>query len=161
MERGSGPHESTPREPLPFHLFADSTGQENVRREILEAFSVKGLKLHAEILKIAEVYARLRAAARSELRDSDALVKVSRDPDLWELRWDFRKVGLFRLYFAESQGDPRFVGLRFHEKEILASGKATFHAQNDQIDTASERHRRGVESRWGHTGKPCPHCVDP
>lgn len=59
-----------------------------------------GLGHSATIERLAAIKQRLGAAARGELTFDEDLKPVARDPELWEIRWEFEGVQ-WRLYHGE------------------------------------------------------------
>lgn len=91
------------------------------------------------------------------LSDGKVLEPVRLDPQLWEMKWKFKK-RLFRLYHAEPTGQPQFVALRFHQKDTSSGDDATIQRLQDlEIELASERYDNGQSASWGHR-KGCSHC---
>lgn len=111
--------------------------------------------------RIGEVLGRMRSAAKGNVPDNPRIVEpVRRNPDLWELKWDFAKLGKFRMYHAEPGSNPDMVALRFHLKDTSSKDDDVVERlQNAEMDTAGERFTSGVKSRWGHVQRGCTHCV--
>lgn len=142
-----------------FHLF--SHGGVRLRAEIVDAVYAAGKPPVATAMMLGEVWARVRAAARGRLVDSDRLSPIRSRPDLWELRWSFRRVGEFRMYHAEPGARPALVGLVFHRKDVDGLDDDQVRAaQQSWMDRAAERHRHGADERWGHVPRRCPECLD-
>ena len=98
---------------------------------------------------MAAIKQRLRAATRGELTFDEELKPVARDPDLWEIGWDFDDDGQWRMYHGEPAMAPGWlIGLRFHRKLVGSAGAARA-AQNGEMDVASRRFAEGRSWRWG------------
>jgi hypothetical protein len=117
-----------------------------VTSEYLACFD--GLGHSATIERLAAIKQRLGAAARGELTFDEDLKPVARDPELWEIRWEFEGVQ-WRLYHGEPALAPGWlIGLRFHRKSV-GTDIETRLAQNGEIDIASRRFTQGRLWHWG------------
>lgn len=101
-------------------------------------------------VRVAELKATLGRAARGELRE-ESWKAVSREPELWELRWQWGDGSQVRGYFHEPLLEPGSTILaKMHLKEIdLNDSKETRRRQNIQIDAAAVRIRGSKDQRWG------------
>ncbi|MEZ5087428.1 MAG: hypothetical protein R2722_14665 [Tessaracoccus sp.] len=140
----------TPRDWYPYR---DEDGTDIVTPELLSSIAPNGvaaLTSEERQMRYAELQALLRSAANGSLRD-DNWKPVSRDPLLWELRWHWQDGSQHRGYFHEPSLEPDSTILaKVHKKQIIHSNKReTQDRQNDAIDEAGIRIRRGKDHRWG------------
>lgn len=136
----------------------------DVNREIVDAaWAQDKATAYTAASFIGDVMARLRAAARGELRDADNLEPVRLDPVLWEIKWRESSTRGHRMYHAEpgaTGAGPAIVALRFHRKDTSSGDQATIDAmQEAEMEVASRRYVDGMKMKWGHR-KPCTKCLD-
>lgn len=141
------------------HLFCDE--RVKVRAEIADAVDAVARSAMDAAMIQSEIWARVRAAGRGQLRDSEDLVPVRTQPELWELRWKPHGVDL-RMYHAEPGGDPAMVGLLFHRKTVDGlNGLQIEAAQDAKMDEAATRLTSGRHALWGHSRRGCQECIVP
>lgn len=143
-----------------FHHFETADGSANVRREIVDTLWDRAKTMVQAAGLVGDVEGRMRAAARGQLADNrDEFEPVKTQPELWELKWKFRRVGEFRLYHAEPAANPDMVALRFHEKQTEGLTADEIEAEQDrEMEVAADRFRTGESRRWGHRPG-CQHCL--
>ncbi len=96
-------------------------------------------------MRQSEVRQRLKRAANGLLApESDDVVPIHMDPDLWEIRWQWdggRQP--FRLYHAEPPSSPtQLVALHAHFKRVDGSPQEIKAAQDAAIREAIRRYWR-------------------
>ena len=137
-----------------WHPCESHHGDQAVLQELATAIKhppKSGTLTRAELeMRAAEVRALIREAERGDLAAS-SWKPVSRDPDLWELRWNWKPAGtLLRAYFHEPpQPSDRTVVAKVHVKSVKGSRRAINDAQDVQIDEATHRIAVGLADRWG------------
>lgn len=91
------------------------------------------------------------AAQRLVPRADDDLQPIVRDPDLWELRWNFGDNIPVRQYHGEPPELPEaLIKLHMHMKDTSTGDTQTINqAQNTQILYAKFRYMGGRHARWG------------
>jgi hypothetical protein len=92
-----------------------------------------------------------RAAQGLVPRTDDDLCPIARDPDLWELRWNFGDNIPVRQYHGEPAELPdSLVRLHMHMKDTSSDDAQVINeAQNIQISYAILRYMAGRQGRWG------------
>lgn len=101
----------------------------------------------------ADVIGQIRAlcdlAASGELAFGEALAPIHRDPDLYELRWNFDGT-LVRQYHAEPPEHLELlVKLHLHLKIVDGiTQELVSELQNEQISYALMRYRAGESQTW-------------
>lgn len=131
------------------------------RAEIGAEIARAGQPPLASAMMLGEIWARVRAAGRGELVDSDRLGPVRSRPELWELRWRLPGAGEYRMYHAEPGSRPAMVGLAFHRKETDGlDADEIKRRQQGWMDRAARRMTDGSDARWGHVGRRCDECID-
>jgi hypothetical protein len=151
--------------PRTLHRYVAPDKGDDVSHEVyLAAWAQKKATVYTAASFIGDVNARLRVAARGQLRDADNLEPVRLDPLLWEIKWRSGRTRHHRMYHAEpgSTGDePAIVALRFHLKDVSSANQDTIDALQDaEMEIASERYADGVKKKWGHK-RDCAGCLDP
>lgn len=147
--------------PRSFHFYSDA--ECHVRREVVDALHDTGKRLTPMAVAdlIGAVWGLMRAAQRGEICDAADLVPVRSAPTLWELRWDFRRAGEYRMYHAEPLTGPDLVALRFHRKDTTPGTQDAIDAQQDrEMAKAGKRYGDGKDRLWGHRRR-CRDCLDP
>jgi hypothetical protein len=146
--------------PRAFHHFSASEEARTVRNEIVDELWDRAPTSVAAAALVGDVLGRMKAAASGRLAENvDEFEPVRRQPELWELKWKFKRVGEFRLYHAEPGENPELVALRFHQKETEGLTPEDIQArQNDQMDLAADRYTSGETRRWGHR-RGCTDCL--
>lgn len=142
--------------PRAWHPFRSHSGEDLILKELSAAILATGpsgiAPTRSEIeVRLGEIKSLVRAAERGELLDQD-WCPVSRDPALWELRWQWSgQEMLMRSYFHEpTMPSHQTVVAKVHLKDIvLGDDEATRQLQNQQIDVASRRISFGRPHRWG------------
>lgn len=111
--------------------------------------------------RVAEFKYLVKAAQRGALRSGD-WDRVSRWPDLWELRWAWEDGTPIRGYFHEPAHPwlGETVLARVHVKRVGGAGglwsrRKRNQAQNAEMDIARARIVDGSASSWGLPGS-CP-----
>jgi hypothetical protein len=161
---GRDPYDSLCLQPVDsarsFHYYSPTGGTPTVRQEVVDALYDRARSVVDGAGMVGDVLGRMRAAARGGLaNDPDEFEPVRRQPELWEIKWKFRKVGEFRMYHAEPMSDPELVALRFHEKETEGLTPDEIEALQDaEMDLAGDRYEAGENRRWGHSSA-CGDCL--
>lgn len=98
---------------------------------------------------VGRILALCELAAAGELEAGDDLQPIYRDPEVYELRWNFDDT-LVRQYHAEPVRLPLVLAkLHLHLKHIATENDAlTTELQNQQIAFALLRHRAGETRDW-------------
>lgn len=131
----------------------DAGGKDLVTSEIVEVILGEGEERVTQTekeMRHAEVKRTLRQASDGQLSDG-SWKPVSRDPELWELRWRWDDWSQLRGYFHEPPLDPGSTILaKVHRKQIIPrDDPETKRLQNASIDEAGIRIRSGKAHRWG------------
>ncbi|CAN5239870.1 hypothetical protein BH11ACT3_BH11ACT3_05830 [soil metagenome] len=104
-----------------------------------------------QAMRRGEFAAVMQSAAMGNLfLNGKSLRPITRDPDIYELRWKFGS-RLYRMYHAEPSRFPEdLIALRFHEKLTAGLTDAEVHAaQQDEISLAIVRYHAGDPHDWG------------
>lgn len=152
--------------PYHWHHFSAPGATDDVWNEVVDAVStavsarvrdpIAAAKFANGLL--GDIQGVLNQAAKGRLRGAQKLFPIHQHPLVWELRWDFKKTGVFRLYHAEPTSHPQLlVSLWFHRKYTGGTYAEIQAAQDVEIGSAVERYGEGVKSAWGHTAR-CSHC---
>ena len=131
----------------------DPAGRDLVSSEIVDVILGDGVEPVTQTekeLRYAEVKRTLRQASDGQLSDG-SWKPVSRDPELWELRWQWDDGSQLRGYFHEPPLEPDSTILaKVHRKLIIPrDDPETKRLQNASIDEAGIRIRSGKPHRWG------------
>ena len=125
-------------------------GETRVERELVTAVAPHVARAALPDV-IAEIKAVLQRIATCQAVDPDDIKNITRDRDLFEIRFQLESFGLLvRIYTAEPEELPRHViALRVHQKVVGVSDTETADLQNSEIDVASKRLALGRPTRWG------------
>ncbi|WP_243077345.1 hypothetical protein [Microbacterium sp. SS28] len=98
---------------------------------------------------VGRILALCELAASGELHLGEDLQPIHRDPELYELRWNFGET-LVRQYHAEPARLPQvLVKLHLHLKHLATESESlTTELQNQQIGYALLRYRAGERTDW-------------
>ncbi|MFE5293008.1 hypothetical protein ACFQ8T_12575 [Isoptericola sp. NPDC056618] len=144
-----------------FHFHSSPFESTSVRNEIVDAlYDAARTPMQAAGL-VGDVFGRMRAAGLGHLADDpDEFCPVRSQPELWEMKWKFKRMGEYRLYHAEPGRSPDLVALRFHRKDTdrFASSTEINQRQNVEMELAAARYEAGEDHRWGHT-RGCGDCL--
>jgi hypothetical protein len=125
---------------LTWRNFHDESGTDMIALEMANALRAHPLPRSEVIFRYAAIDQLRGAAARGELIPDEDVKPISRDPELWELRWQFGR-DLYRQYHAEPANMPGWLlALRFHRKQVVPGDDAqTRNLQDDEIVVAQRR----------------------
>jgi len=131
-------------------------GDESVMNELRDAVMAVGPRSNppttAEVcMRLAELRALIREAEDGAL-NAPSWRPVARNPDLWELRWEWALSHvLVRCYFHEPPSHPsETVVAKAHVKDVSPAASAQINNLQDQhIDEAGRRVVAGTGWAWG------------